>query len=323
LLVIAGCVEPFPGSNVQFDFAPGTPVQVGPGVTPGFGQLPSNVHFTFYAIQKDTTADRLFAIQDFEIHPIVDLDSPCYIDVGEHVEHPGLHVSQYEKVIDQDVGIPDYTMPPPGASEVDKEKAGTAHKRMDNIAKLLGSTSHPMFVVSSASTAEYDTAMVDTGCTDTSKIPNPTCTDEDSNKRRLAMCQAFWHDKAHAGFYEGTDRVLTSPLSGTMHGLVDGLNAINLSQVGGSQFFVDEALSGFDAYAVYWQYDDANGDGVPDYPMNTPDADKQPAGQLLLYGTPTMPTRDVIHVHMTSTIGPNLTAELAIFANLDQDSTHF
>jgi hypothetical protein len=321
LLVVAGCVDAFPGSNVQIDFAAGTPVQVAPGGTPGTGQLPSNVHFTFYAFQEDAMNGRLFAVQDFEIHPIVDLASPCYIDVGEHVEHPGLHVSQYEKVIDQDVGIPDYTMPPAGASEIDKEKAATAHQRMDNIDKLLGSTSMPMYVISSASPAEYDPAMVDTGCTDTSKIPAPTCTDEDSNKRRLAMCQAFW--KGHPGFYEGTDRVLTAPLSGTMHGLVDGNNAINLAPVGGSQFFVDEALDGFDGYAIYWQFDDADGDGQPDYPAGFPDADKHPAGQLLLFGNPTMVTRDVIHTHLTSRLIPGLTAELAIFANLDQDSTHF
>ena len=297
------------------------PVQVAPGVTPSGNQLPSNVHFTFYAFQEDAMAGRLFAVQDFEIHPVVDLTSPCYIDVGDHVEHPGLHVSQYEKVIDADVGIPDYTMPPASATMVDQEKAATAHKRMDNIDKLLGSTGMPMFAITSASTAEYDPAMVDTGCTDTSKIPAPTCTDDTSNKRRLDLCQAFW--KNSPGFYEGTDRILTSPLSGTTHGMVNGTNPINLAPIRGSQFFVDEALAGFDGYAVYWQFDDANGDGMPDYPAGFPDAQKHPAGQLLLFGTPTMPTRGVIHAHMTSTIIPQLTAELAIFANLDQDSTHF
>ena len=321
LLVVAGCVDPFSGSNVQFDFIGAMPVQVAPGVTPAAGQLPANTHFTFYAFQEDATAGRLFAVDNFEVHPVVDLGSPCYIDVGEHVEHPGLHVSQYEKVIDADVGIPDYTMPPAGASETDKVKAGTAHQRMVNINLLLGSQGNPVFVISSASAAEYDPASIDTGCTDTSKIPAPTCTDETSNKRRLDMCQAFWN--AHKGFYEGTDRVLTSPLSGTMAGMVDGMNPINTGFVGGSQFFVDEALGGFDGYAVYWQFDDADGDGQPDYPAGFPDADKHPAGQLLLFGTPAMVTRDVIHVHMTSSLIPGLKAELAIFANLDQDSTHF
>lgn len=320
-VVLAGCVDPFAGSNVQFDFSRAMPSQAAPGVTPDTTQLPSNTHFTFYAFELDPMAGRLFAVQDFEVHPVVDLNSPCYIDVGDHVEHPGLHVSQYEKVIDADVGIPDYTMPPASATELDKEKAGTAHKRMENIGKLLGSTGMPMFVISSASAAQYDPAMVDTGCTDTAKIPAPTCTDEASNKRRLELCQKFWSD--HPEFYEGTDRVLTAPLSGTMHGMVDGTNAINSAPVGGSQFFVDEALAGFDGFAVYWQYDDANGDGKPDYPASVPADQQTVAGTLLLFGKPTMPTRGVMHVQMSSPISRSLTAELAIFANLNQDSTHF
>jgi hypothetical protein len=309
MIVLAGCVDAFPGSNVQFDFATGMPHQVSPGATPGVGELDPNVHFTFYAFQNDPTTGYLFAVQDFEIHPVVDLNSPCFIDVGEHVPHPGLHVSQYEKVIDADVGIPDYMNPPPSATEMQKEMAATAHQRMDNINKMLGSTSMPLFVVTSASPAEYDPAMVDSGCTDTSKIPAPTCTDEDSNKRRLDLCQKFW--TANPGFFEGTDRSFTQPLAGTMHGMVDiPASPINLAPLGGSQFFVDEALAGFDGYAVYWQYDDVS---------------KQTSklGTLLLFGKPTMPTRDVTHVHMTNTTSRSITAELAIFANLDQDSTHF
>jgi hypothetical protein len=321
MLVLAGCVNPFAGSNAQFDFQKAMPSQAAPGVMPDVTQLPSNTHFTFYAFQVDATAGRLYAVQDFEVHPVVDKNSPCFIDVGEHVEHPGLHVSQYEKVIDADVGIPDYTMPPASATELDKEKAGTAHERMVNIDKLLGSSGAGLFTVTSASSAQYDPAMVDSGCSDTSKIPAPTCTDETSNKRRLDLCQKFWH--AHPGFFEGTDRSLTAPLAGTMHGMVVGVSPINFAPLGGAQFFVDDAIAGFDGYAVYWQYDDANGDGVPDYPMGVTPPPQPDPGTLLLFGRPTMPTRDVMHVHMTNDANSELTAELAIFANLDQDSTHF
>jgi hypothetical protein len=307
MIVLAGCVNAFPGSNVQFDFAGGMPHQVSPGATPGVGELDPNTHFTFYAFQSDPMTGYLFAVQDFEIHPVVDLNSPCFIDVGEHVPHPGLHVSQYEKVIDADVGIPDYMNPPASATEAQKEMAGTAHQRMDNIQKLLGSTSMPLFVVTSASPASYDPAMVDSGCTDAAKIPAPTCTDDASNQRRLELCQKFWN--ANPGFFEGTDRSLTAPLAGTMHGMVDGTSPINLAPLGGSQFFVDEALAGFDGYAIYWQSDTITDPKMP--------------GTLLLFGRPTMPTRDVMHVHMTNTASRSITAELAIFANLDQDSTHF
>lgn len=314
--LLAGCVDDFAGSNVQFDFPATMPTQVNAGAAAGATDLPTNVHFTFYAFQEDPMAGYLFAVQDFEIHHIVDLNSPCYIDIGVDVKHPGLHVSQYEKVTDMDVGIPDYTNPPPGASMEDEIIATTAHQRMLNVTAL--GADDGLKAVTSVSTVEYPAVGAD--CNDTSKIPPPTCTDDASNKRRLEMCQQFWHD--NPGFYEGTDRVLTKPLAGTSYGMVDGHNPINQSPVGGIQFFVDEALAGFTGYVLYWQFDDADGNGTPDYPTGFPDAQKTKFGQLMLYGTPTMPTRGVEHVHMIDPAS-SLTAELAIFTNLDQDTTHF
>ena len=70
---------------------------------------------------------------------------------------------------------------------------------------------------------------------------------------------------------------------------------------------------------MYWRYDDANGDGKPDYPPTVPVAQQTQAGQLLVFGTPTMPTRGVTHVHMTSVTSPTQTADLAIFADLGND----
>ena len=98
-LAAAGCIDSFHGSNVQFDFAQTMLVQASPGATPNANQLPSDVHFTFYAIENTPTSSSLFAVQQFEIHRIVDLSSPCYIDVGAHVPFPGLHVSQYGNMI--------------------------------------------------------------------------------------------------------------------------------------------------------------------------------------------------------------------------------
>jgi hypothetical protein len=316
LVVLAGCVDEFSGSNVQFDFSPSMPSQAPAGAMPKATELPTNIHFTLYAFQEDPMVGRLFAVQDFEIHKIVELTSPCFIDVGAHVPHPGLHVTQYATVIGMDTGIPDISMPPPGATEQQKIDAATAVQREMNVAALAGDSG--LKVVSGASPAAYDGVAAD--CNDTTKIPPPTCIDEASNKRRLDMCQAMWKDNPE--YFEGTDRVLTAPLAGVTHGMVDGQNPINLSPVGGAQFFVDEALAGFDGFAVYWQFDDADLDGMPDYPAGFPDAQKTPVGQLLLFGRPTEPTRDVLHVHMASPSSA-LTAELAIFANLGTDSTHF
>jgi hypothetical protein len=101
--------------------------------------------------------------------------------------------------------------------------------------------------------------------------------------------------------------VLTAPLSGTTYGFVVGANPINLAPVGGAQFFVDEALGGFDEYALYFQTDNVTTD----------------LGTLVLSGRPTSPTRGVRHVRMTSPTSPNFVADLAVFEDLDEDDTHF
>jgi hypothetical protein len=301
LALFAGCVDEYQGSNVQFDFSPGMPVLASPGATPRAGELPANTHFTLYAFQADDTTGRLFEIERFEIHRIVDPTSPCFIDVGDHVPHPGLHVTQFAKVIGEDTGITDLANPPPNATEQQKIDAATAVQREENIAAL--ASDQGIKVVTSASISNYPALAAD--CTDTSGIPPPDCTDAVSNKRRLDMCQQAWG--MDPSYYEGTDRILTSPLAGVAHGMVDGINPINLAPVGGAQIFVDEVLDGFDGFAIYTQ----------------PDDQVTPGGDLFLYGTPTMPTRGVIHVHMTSAVAPGVTADLAIFSNLGEDDVSF
>jgi hypothetical protein len=304
--VAGGCVDGFRGSNVQIDLSPATPVQASAGAVPGPGELASNIQFRIYAIEHGTDCtpgvdcDRLFELQRFEIHRIVDVASPCFIDVGPNVRFPGLHVSQFGNEVAKDTGITDLANPPPGATEAQKIDAATAQQRMANIAALGGSAG--LKVVSSASASTYPA--VDPDC-DGSGLPPPTCTDPDDNARRLAICQQAWHDDP--ALFEGTDRVLTAPLNGTTFGMVDGVNPVSPAPVGGAQFFVDEALEDVDAYAIYFQTD-----GVAD------------PGTLLLTGEPTDPTRGVRHVHLTSPLLPTIvTAELAIFANLGEDNVHF
>jgi hypothetical protein len=299
VVATGGCVEGARGSNLQLDLSRATPLQASPGATPGPTQLPSNAHFTLYAIQSGEDRDRLFEIDRFEIHPIVDLTSPCFIDVGDHVRFPGLHVSQFAAQVALDTGIPDFRNPPPEATEEQKIDAATAAQRMTNIAALGGGSG--IKVVTSVSTSSYPVVAAD--CT-SEGIPPAMCVDEDANARRLAACQAAW--AADLGFWEGTDRILTAPLAGTTFGLVDGTNPINLAPVGGAQFFVDEDLTGMDAFAIYWQLDDTDGPGT-----------------LLLYGTPHGPTRGVMHVELTSPTSSALTADLAIFADLGSDEVTF
>jgi len=300
-LASGACVDVFRGSNVQIELSPVTPVQVAAGRVPGPGQLPADAHYTLYAIQEEDDRQHLFAIQRFEVHMIVDVSSPCFIDVGEHVPHEGLHVSRYAEKIAEDTGIPDYQNPPPGASEEAKIDAATAAQRMINIAALGGSAG--IKVVTSASESVYPA--VAAGCDGPAdQIPPPECTDDASNQRRLALCQQAWRDDP--ALWEGTDRVLTAPLAGTTFGMVDGMNPVNLAPVGGAQFFVPEDLTRIDAYALYWQMDGVEGPGT-----------------LLLYGTPSAPTRGVTRVHMASPTSPLFTADLAIFADLGEDEVHF
>ncbi len=279
------------------------PHQASPGVPPPDAtQLPANTHFTIYGIQTTGDRDRLFELEKFEVHPIVDLKSPCFIDVGSRVKHPGLHVSKYLEMVAADTGIPDYRNPPAGASEENKIDAATAAQRMNNIALL--AAEEGIKVVTSASTSNYPA--VAPSCTRVANmIPPAMCTDDESNKQRLELCQKAWDDDL--SLWEGTDRVLVAPLAGTTYGLVDGMNPINLAPVGGASFFLDEAVGDMDAYAIYYQTD-----GM----------DSEP-GTLLLYGTPTYPTRGIAHVHLTSSVNPDLTAEMAIFVDLGEDDLHF
>ncbi len=289
LALFAGCVEEFQGSNIQFDFSPATAVSG------------ASDHLTLYAYQDDPLVGRLFELQRFEIHKVANLDSPCFIDVGDHVPHAGLHVSQYAKVIGNDVGIPDITNPPANATEQAKITAATAVQRQNNVALLFGDGG--IKAVTSASRSNYGLVAAD--CAAAEGIPPPQCTDDVSNERRLAACQEVWN--ADPDYYEGTDRVLTSPLNGTAAGNVDGTNPINLAPVGGAQFYIDEIVTNFDGYALYAQSDDQT----------------TPGGDLVLFGTPGIPTRGVIHVHMTNATTPLLFADLAIFSDLGQDDVSF
>ena len=297
-----GCVDGFRGSNVQIDLSPKAPAQASPGATPRANQLPSAAHYRLYGIQSADDRECLFELTQFEVHPLVDVASPCFIDVGEHVPYPGLHVSQFGAQVAAETGIPDYRNPPAGASEQAKIDAATAAQRMNNVAALGGDSG--LKAITSVSTGGYP--VVATSCSGPAdQVPPPTCVDAASNARRLAVCQATW--AKDPDLWEGTDRVLTSPLAGVTRGLVDGTNPVNFGPVGGAQFFVDEALSSMDAYAIYWQADGQ--DAAP--------------GTLLLFGRPTRPTRGVSLVHMTSVQDPDFTAELAIFADLGDDQVHF
>ncbi len=299
------------------------PVQASAYGTPRAEELPNNIHFTLYAFDEGTDSSgnpvgRLFEVQKFEVHRIVDLQSPCFIDVGEHVPIEGLHVSKYAEEIAKAKGIADIANPPASASEQDKIDVATAIQRQTNVA-LMASDGGPKAIVA-ASPAGY--GAVAANCTDTNGIPPPECVDDAANQRRLERCNAEWDSKPQ--LFEGTDRVLTAPLNGTTHGFVVGNNPVNGAFIGGAGFFVEESLADFDGFVIYWQYDDADNDGEPDYPPTVPMTDRAPLGTQFMFGRPNSNiTRGVIRTRMVNLESPSITADLAIFADIGDDDVHF
>lgn len=299
-LCSTACVDGFRGSNVQIDLSPGTPAQASAGQAPGAGELPAAIHFELIAIQHLAEGDARIEVQRFEIHKIVDLSSPCFIDVGDNVRFPGIHVSEFEHAVQDDTGITDLANPPAGATEQQMIDAATAQQRMQNIARLGGAAG--IKVVTSASESSYPA--VDPDCTGTG-LPPPSCRDPEANARRLQICQDTW--AADPQLFEGTDRVLTSPLAGTTFGFVDGLNPITPTPVGGAQWFVDVSLEQIDEYAIVF-----HADGTDD------------AGTLFLVGAPVDGPRGVDHVHLESPSLPGVvTAEMTVFPDLGDDEVHF
>jgi hypothetical protein len=300
----SGCVKGFQGSNLELDLLPGAPVQALVQQPPMGRELAAQSHFTLYAIQQDMAQNRLFEVVSFELHHIVDTSSPCFIDVGEHVPYPGIHVTSFEKRVDQDTGIADPMNPPASASEQAKELAAGARARSNVVAALAGPGG--LVAVTSASTARYP-AMATACGGPSNEIPPPQCFDDASNKLRLELCQATW--KMAPTLWEGTDRVLTAPLNGTTHGMeVEAMNPVSMTPVGGAQFFVENALDNVDAYAIYYLPDDGS---IP-----TP-------GVQLYFGRPTHATRGVDHVRMANPNNIAAQADLAVFTDLGEDDVHF
>ena len=322
--LLAGCIDEYRGSNVQIDFSPATPVQASVYAAQRSGELPANIHFTLYAFDEEvdgmSTIGRLFEIHEFEIHRLVDLDSPCFIDTGEQARiagSEGLHVSNYAEFVAEAKGIPDIANPPASASEEDKIDVATAIQRQRNVEAMAGEMGPK--AITTASPWSYP--LVAANCTDTNGIPPPDCVEPDANARRLAACETEWNNDRF--LFEGTDRVLTLPLNGQVFGFVVGMNPVNLAPIGGAGIFVDESLEDFDGFAIYWQYDDVDGNGMPDYPPSVPMAERTELGTLFLFGRPEKPTRGVIHISMTSLVSPAFTAEMAIYANIQEDDVHF
>lgn len=335
-LLASACVDEFKGANIQVDFGPAVAAQVRQGVAPipGF-QLPSATHYRLYGIRETrdnngtVLSSTLTELQRFEIHRIVEKDSPCFMEPDE-ARYPGLQASRYETRIKADTGITDVSAPPAGATEEQLIDVATAMQRTSNISLLsrepasVPQTQANRFfffgglkAVTSASAAQYPA--VGSVCAegnpniDRSLIPPITCTDDESNKIRFEVCNEFWSQ--NPDFYEGTDRVLTEPLGGTYFGIVTGQSPVNGAVLGGTQFFIEDPVLDYDAFSVHVLADD-------------PAMNAMETGTQLLIGRPNSVTRGVTKALMVNPTAPAALFEafaspVAIFSDLGGDDVHF
>jgi hypothetical protein len=298
----AGCIDGFRGSLVEIELSGEMPVQANYStLIPGAGELANAGHFRIHAIQNLDGRAAVFEVGRFEIHRVVDLESPCLIDVGDEVPFPGIHITRFGDAMQAKTGIADVANPPADASETDKIDAATAQTRMSNLALLTGGEG--LKVLGSASPNRYPN--VDASCTGTG-LPPPECTEPEANARRLAVCNTSWGKDRD--LWEGTDTILSTPLNGLSFGFVVGSNPLAVGvPVGGAGIYVNAALDDVDEIAISFFLDEGDDEG----------------SVILAGGLRASASRGVRYAHLESVLSPGLSAEVAVFADLGEDEVHF
>lgn len=342
-----GCIDAFGGSNLQANLAetiapPGTH-ESGILFANGSARPPANTYFTWYAVDEiyqrdaDGTIVRdgdgnpiaetayVFEVRRFEIQPVVNVDSPCFIELPNVAEpsFPGLHATQFQNALRQRTGIDDPLNPPADAPEGDIIDMLGAQRRMSLLGPLAAQvkaiTTYPEGTVPYPQYPPVaDTCVEDDPAYDRGEIPPRECINEESNALRLQLCQAFWDQ--HPEFYEGSDKVFTLPLNGQFLGVVTGTNPVNQGFLGGSSMFVDTDLSAVDSLLMNYQYKDLDGDGRPDYPAGVEPSD---IGFHFMSGRPVQKTRNVINIPMRHALIGQISGEVAIFPDLNSDDVNF
>jgi hypothetical protein len=321
-LLAAGCVEAFPGANVQIDFSSATPTPARRGTAPVGQQPPADTYFSLYA-SKETLDDSgavvrtdQFEVERFEIRPVIDLSSPCFIDL-EDSRYPGIHVSRFYERLLNEVGIGedgDPTRPPAGIDRNDLIDALTAQVRDTNLPRLQAAVKT---VASASLTFDYQNVVAGTDCSNPAEgmIPPPNCDDDESNRIRLAECRRQW--ETDPLFYEGSDKVFALPINGAFYGVVEGQNPVNGGLLGGSALFVDESLVDAATFSVRWQYKDLDNNGEPDDPS------AGPIGVLFMEGRPEVRTRGTLNARLVNDVQLAVAAEMVVFTDLARDDVAF
>jgi hypothetical protein len=293
------------------------------------GRPPAGTFYAFYAIETERDENGAvidsfaYEVQRFEIRPLLLKDSPCFIEHAER-PYPGLHVTEEPNRLREDLGIMDPLNAPEGTDEGLITDILTSDTRIGFLSDLQNNVKAVTSFSNALPPGVNPNYPVAAGCAgdgiDPNSIPPASCIDDDSNRQRLAVCQAFWDE--FPDYYEGSDLVFTLPLNGKWAGAVTGNNPKNAGFLGGANFFPPVALNHFEQFVMTWQYKDFNDDGEPDYPASVPAADRAPIGVLYMSGTPIHKTRGVINVPMQHPVFP-ISGEAAIFPDLGEDDVHF
>jgi hypothetical protein len=293
LLLVVGCVQPFDGTHIEMLLHGG--VQIPGDTNPGNGRPPSDTHYEIY-ITRDQS---IFQIGTFEIHPAIDPSDRCFIE-DETARFPGLHSTQIAaKVLA--VALEDGT--------VTADEAGLiadARARVANQPKI--ATGLKVFT-------GHEDGLLDKTIADFQQtVPPPDQIDDDTNKQRLSICRAFFAQ--HPGYYVGTDKVITIPLSGTYYGIVEGVDPRNSAFIGGGEINVQANVDTFDVMRVNWSFNDP---GDPRAAALSPSS----VGWYYMAGVPVERTRGVINVSMSNVDYPQIAGDAAVWRDTGEDNVHF
>jgi len=300
---MGGCVDTFDGSHVEVLFASGVPVT---GASAP-GAPPDGTHLELYVVKDNAS----FALADFDFVPVLDHTNPCFIETDSvipfsNVSAAGLHVTQWlEK--SREVYLADGVVTEDEAGAIaDAEARETAIAQLETGVKALVATPYGGLSDDDLTSAELDDLFA--------ALPAIDAIDDESNQLRLQLCQEFFAQ--HPSYYVGSDRLMTRPINGVFFGVADGKDPRTGGFIGGATLTVDANINAFDAMRVNWQFDDPN-DSRADALGNSP------VGYHFMAGVPEHRTRGVINVSLANSSFAMISADVALFTNLDRDSSWF
>jgi hypothetical protein len=288
----AACVEPFSGSKVEILLRSSILL---PGDDGTFGRPPSDTHFILYGVRDDS----VFALREFEVRPVIDRSSGCFIE-QEGTPFPGLHSTQVERKL-RELALADGQVTDTEAGDI-----ATAQKRLALQPALESSVRVIVVHEAGLGKAQIDALQA--------SLPANDAITAEANQDRLSKCRAFF--ALHPGYYVGTDRSLAIPINGVYFGVVEGRDPRNNGNLGGAAFDVPFNLDDLEALRINWDFNDPADPRRAAY-------DASSIGYHYMSGLPTRRLRGVINYSMRHVDVAQNAGEIAVFTNVGEDEVNF